>query len=53
MAISQILIKIIVFHLCHFEHIDAEIDCHPLESEVNKAIYKICNYLSEPIIFRK
>ena len=33
MAISQKLIKIIAFRLCHFEDIDAEIECHPLESD--------------------
>ena len=25
--------KIIAFRLCHFEDIDAEIECHPLESD--------------------
>ena len=33
MAISQKLIKIIAFRLCHFEDIDAEIECHPIESD--------------------
>ena len=33
MALSQKLIKIIAFRLCHFEDIDAEIECHPLESD--------------------
>ena len=33
MAISQKLIKIIAFRLCHFEDIDSEIECHPLESD--------------------
>ena len=33
MVISQKLIKVIVFQLCHFKDIDAEIECHPLESD--------------------
>ena len=33
MVIYQNLIKIIAFRLCNFEDIDAQIECHPLESD--------------------
>ena len=34
MNISRKLIKIITSTLCHFEDIDLQIECHPLESDI-------------------